>query len=90
MGKAAILLAALALPALAQAPTANLIKPLAVCVDGKCTMTEADYNALKQYHIARVQSLLEAAEVIDQLQAANAHLMLLVTRFAAGCEGRKT
>lgn len=78
------------LPAIAQAPESVLIKPLATCVDGKCTMSEADYRTLQRFHEQRFQALQEAADVIDRLQAMNAEMMRKFQRFAMGCMDKHT
>lgn len=86
----ALVLILSAIPAIAQAPESVLIKPLAVCVDGRCTMSEKDYVTLQQFHSGRMRALMEAAEVIERLQAINEEMVRQFHRFAMGCGDKKT
>ena len=85
---AAVLLISM-LPAVAQAPEMAIVKPLAVCVDGKCTMSEKDYLTLQRFHAERMAALHDAGQVIEQLQAQVHHMMGIITRYAMGCERRQ-
>lgn len=77
------------LPAIAQAPDQVIIKPLAECKDGKCTMTEKDFRTLQTFHAERLGVLKEAGELIDHLNAQIAELMRVIKRYAMGCETRQ-
>ena len=86
----AIVLMLSMVPAIAQAPEMVIIKPLAVCVDGKCTMSEKDYLTLQRFHSGRMVALTEAGEVIERLQEQVAYMMQIITRYAMGCDRKKT
>ena len=74
------------LPAVAQAPDNILIKPVAVCVDGKCTLSEQDLKTLQLFHMQRMVALQQAQNIIDEQQAQIEVLMRKFARFAMGCE----
>ena len=78
------------LPAVAQAPDMVIIKPLAECKEGKCTMEQKDYEKLQKFHAERLDALMQAGELIDQLQGHIQELMRIITRYAMGCERRHT
>jgi hypothetical protein len=85
----ALLLALAFSPAIAQAPPQVTVKPLAVCENGRCSMSQEDYETLQQFHADRIGAILEASEVIDALQKQNQELMRMLARDAAGCKGRR-
>lgn len=74
------------LPAIAQAPENILIKPVAACIKGQCTMSEADFKRLQLFHAQRMIALVQASEIIDNLQAQNEMLLQKLARFSMGCE----
>lgn len=78
------------LPAVAQAPDFVIIKPLAVCKDGKCVMEEKDFRTLQAFHAERLLLLHQTGELIDSLNAKIADLMQKIKRYAMGCEVRRT
>ena len=86
MGKGAILFAALALPVAAQAPENILIKPVATCIDGVCTLSEKDLKTLQLFHMQRMVALQQAQQIIDEQQAQIEVLMRKFAKFAMGCE----
>lgn len=86
----ALVLALSFVPAVAQAPDKQLIKPVAVCADGKCVMSQKDYEGLQRFHSDRMAAIIGAAELIDGLQGENAELRRMLARLAAGCKGRRT
>lgn len=86
---AAVLLLSM-VPAIAQAPEMAIVKPLATCADGKCVMEEKDFVALQKFHAERLFVLMQAGEMIDALQAQNAALMQMVTRYAMDCKAKRT
>lgn len=86
----ALVLALSFVPAIAQAPDKQIIKPVAACADGKCVMAQKDYEALQKFHAERMAALLMAADLIDGLQGENAQLRRLLARVAAGCKMRGT
>jgi len=69
-------------------PENILIKPVAVCANGQCTMSEADFKRLQLFHAQRMIALVQASEVIDSLQAQNELLLQKLARFSMGCEKR--
>ena len=73
-------------PAIAQAPDKQLIKPVAVCADGKCVMSQKDFERLQAFHADRMAALLSAAEIMDALRGENAELRRMLARVAAGCK----
>ena len=80
-----LVLAMLLVPFLsvAQAPPEVIVDPLAVCKEGKCTMSEKDYITLRQFHQERMAALIDAGEAIAALQQHNAELTQLLGRVAA-------
>lgn len=82
----ALVLALSFVPAVAQAPDKQLIKPVAVCADGKCWMAQKDFERLQSFHADRMAALIGAAELIDGLQVENAELRRMLARVAAGCK----
>lgn len=94
IGWAFALLALLAIilsvmPAIAQAPDKQIIKPFAKCADGKCVMDQRDFERLQAFHADRLAALLMAGEMIDRLLQDNADLTRQLARDAAGCKGRR-
>lgn len=87
---AALVLCSALVPAIAQAPDKQIIRPVAACADGKCVMSQADFERLQKFHADRMAALLMAAEVMDNLQGENAQLRRLLARVAAGCQMRGT
>ena len=63
----ALVLILSAIPAIAQAPDFVIIKPLAVCKDGKCVMEEKDFRTLQTFHAERLAVLQQTGALIDQL-----------------------
>ena len=86
MGKGAIFLAALALPVAAQAPDDILIRPVATCINGVCTLSEKDLKTLQLFHMQRMVALQQAQQIIDEQQAQIEVLMRKFAKFAMGCE----
>lgn len=86
----ALVLVSVFAPAIAQAPDKQLIKPVAVCADGKCVMAQKDYEGLQRFHAERMAALLMAADMIDGLQGENAELRRMLARVAGGCKMRGT
>lgn len=74
----------LPLAGVAEAPPDVLVRPLAKCEDGKCTMSEKDYLMLKNFHRERMAALYEAGAMMDALIAENAELTRRLGRLAAG------
>ena len=85
-----VLVLLLAMPAWAEAPPAVIVKPLAVCADGKCVMSEEDYRTLQEWHAAKHRELAWASEMLDEARAEITALRAMLARFAAGCEARRT
>ena len=86
----ALLLACAIWPAVAEAPPQVTIKPLAQCDNGRCTMSQKDYETLQKFHADRIAGILELREVIEALQQQNQALIGALARDAAGCKGRRT
>lgn len=83
--RAALFLALLLpLAGVAEAPPKVLITPLATCEDGKCTMTQKDYETLRTFHSERMAALQSAGAMLDALALENAELTRMLGRLAAG------
>ena len=80
----------LSLPVAAEAPPSVIVKPLAVCVEGKCVISEDDYRTLQEWHAAKHRELAWASEMLDEARAEITALRAMLARFAAGCEARRT
>ena len=76
------------LPALADVPEDVLVRPIAHCSGGKCWMAEKDYKQLQAFHQNRMVALMQAGNLIEELQGEVEALNRKLARFAMGCEKR--
>ena len=84
-----LVLSAACLVASAQAPEPVLINPVATCTEGKCVMTQKDFETLREFHSSRFQAMRDAAVVIDKLSAQNNDLLRQLARYGGGCRGNR-
>lgn len=74
----------LPLAGVAEAPPEVLVVPVATCVEGKCTMSEKDYKALRTFHLERMAALQAAGAMMDDLSLENTELLRRLGRLSAG------
>ena len=86
----ALVLAFAIWPAIAEAPPQVLVKPLAVCKEGKCVMSQKDYETLQQFHVKVLERFGEMKEALSGQVQENMELQGQLARDAAGCKGRRT
>ena len=86
----ALVLAFAIWPAIAEAPPQVLVKPLAVCKDGRCTMSQKDYETLQQSHAKVLERFGEMKDALSDQVQENLELQGLLAKDAAGCKGRRT
>lgn len=55
-------------------------KPLAVCDQGVCTMSEADYETFRRFHRATFDNAMEQGELIEALSREVASLRAKLAR----------
>lgn len=84
------LLVLAALPAVAEAPPAQVVKPVAQCDDKTCTLSLADWRMFQQFHQEKFVAMQMANALLQEAQAEIEVLRTMLLRYAGGCKERKT
>lgn len=76
--------------AVAEAPPAHLVKPVAVCDEKVCQISIEDWRMFQQFHQEKFQAMEMANALLQQAQEEIEILRRLLLRTAGGCNQRKT